>query len=37
MAGGGCTNLSYVGNYLSDNEIPAEVAAAGGIQAAANL
>jgi len=37
MAGGGCTNLSYVGNYLSDNETPAEVAAAGGIQAAANL
>jgi hypothetical protein len=36
-AGRGCTNLSYVGNYLSENETPAEVAEAGGIQAAANL
>ena len=33
----GGPELSNVGNFLSDNEIPAEVAEAGGIQAAANL
>jgi len=36
-AGNGCTNLSYVGNYLSDNEIPAQVAEASGVQQAANF
>jgi hypothetical protein len=32
-----CTNVSYVGNYLSDNEIPAEVSAATGVHAIANI
>jgi hypothetical protein len=36
-AGSACTDLSYVGNYLSDNEIPAEVSEATRLQVSANI
>ena len=36
-AGSACTDLSYVGNYLSDNENPAEVSEATHVQASANI
>jgi hypothetical protein len=36
-ADAGCTNLSYVGNYLSGNELPTEFAAASKVQAFGNL
>ena len=36
-AGAGCTNLSYVGNYLSDNEAPIDLGEASGVQASANF
>lgn len=36
-AGAGCTNLSYVGNYLSDNEAPIDLGEANGVQASANF
>jgi hypothetical protein len=36
-AGAGCTNLSYFGNYLSDNETPVDVGEASGVQALGNF
>jgi hypothetical protein len=36
-AGAGCTNLSYFGNYLSDNETPMDVGEASGVRAWGNL
>ena len=36
-AGTGCTNLTYVGNYLSNNKIPADISEARCAQASANI
>ena len=36
-AGCDCVGFSYVGNYLSDNEMPTELSEASGVQAVANL